>query len=301
MKRRTVKPPVDDLFARKLGNMSLPPDPDGFARLQSRMGGGEPRTQRVFWHNPTNQRYSAIAACFLLVCLFGWLYLSTEAPVSEQRVTVATNKPRLLPVPKQTDWKSTANQRQVVATRPSSEQKMNGRISPQLADRHSTGFGEKALDKAAPEARNLATINPAAHDKQITPQNTPMTIPGEQVAKPILNTLPAEPTSEPQIAATTARPAPIIERVLVVTIAEPGAVSVARQALTQSAASRAVATGTDKSGKDSKAANFWQQVKRVKQGEIFARKDPAEDERGLLGRAYSGLKQTLDKDKSAKQ
>ena len=265
MKKRTVKPPVDDLFARKLENMSLPPNPDGFARLQARMGRTEPSVQYVFWRNPTNQRYMAVAACLLMVCLFGGLYLLTEAPVSEQRATAPINKLRPSPIPKQVEWKSTANQEQVAAIRPSPKRKMNARISPQPTGRRSGNFDKPVVSKVVTDNRRLAAINPAAHGKQLMSQNTPTMIPDGPATKPIINTPPAGPTPGPQLSATTIKPAPTAERVLVVTIAEPEGLVAAHQAVKQSTESKGIAAVADKPDKESKATTLWQQVKRVKQ------------------------------------
>ena len=62
MKKHTEKPSIDELFARKLGNMSLPPSSDGFERLQARMGQHKPEVRVVFWRNPDLQRSMAVLA-----------------------------------------------------------------------------------------------------------------------------------------------------------------------------------------------------------------------------------------------
>ncbi|GAB2572496.1 hypothetical protein GCM10027190_23110 [Spirosoma areae] len=107
------------------------------------------------------------------------------------------------------------------------------------------------------------------------------------------------PTPE-QLAENTVRPASATERVLVVTIAEPQALVAARQAATTVEENTAVALAENPQ-KETKSGGLWNQIKRIKQGDVFAQRNRADDERGLIGRAYSGLKQSLDKDKSTKQ
>src|ERR671932_476780 len=46
MKDHSEKQPIDDLFARKLGDMSLKPSADGFERLQARMNQNKPQASR---------------------------------------------------------------------------------------------------------------------------------------------------------------------------------------------------------------------------------------------------------------
>ena len=95
-----------------------------------------------------------------------------------------------------------------------------------------------------------------------------------------------------------------MSRVLVVTIAEPEALVAARQAVKASNEEKPAIAAIEKQEKDTKATGLWQQVKRFKEGELFARRDndnSSSEDRGLLGRAYSGIKHSLDKDKPSKQ
>jgi len=100
MKKHTEKPLIDELFARKLGNTSLTPSSDGFARLQARMGQHKPESRMMFWRNPAMQRYMAAAACLLLVCLFGWLYWPSTGATKQGQSQLATNQPVKLTVKK---------------------------------------------------------------------------------------------------------------------------------------------------------------------------------------------------------
>lgn len=297
MKKRIEKRPVDDLFARRLKNMSLPPNPDGFARLQARMGQSVPETRVVFWQNTTVHRYLAIAACLLLVCLFGWLYLSTET-ANKSETTVAVNKPATL-IEKKQRYEPPKSGIEVAATGTKSNQKTT--VTDSQTTSTSIKPAKAANGRPTNDDRQFASTKPNLGKIKPTPSELSIVLPTKQPAITEANPLPAGPTTEKQVAATTGKSAPVAERVLIVTIAEPKALVAARQVDKQSDGEEAEVAVADKLEKDSKAASLWQQMKRVKEGEIFARKEAGEDERGLLGRAYSGLKQTLDKDKSIKQ
>ena len=305
MKKHTEKQPVDDLFARKLGNMSLPPSPDGFARLQARMGQQSERETRViFWQNPAIQRYMAIAACLLLMCLFGWLYLSTDTPGSGT-ATVAVNKSAASSGKKHAYEQPKSNlETEVVSNQPVTEREISSSTGSETTNSVLAGRGKLVDSKSTNGNNRLATVAPTIRENKPVSEELPDVTPTksvEQIAKAEVNTPLAQPMPEKQVATTTDKPTPVAERVLIVTIAEPKALVAARQAVTGPVDEKDAVVAADKPEKESKVANVWQQMKRMKQGEIFARKDAADDERGLLGRAYSGLKHTLDKDKSTKQ
>jgi hypothetical protein len=313
MKKQSEKQPVDDLFARKLGNMSLPPSPDGFARLQARMGQSKQETKLVFWRNPEMQRYMAAAACLLLVCLFGWLYWPSSDKSPIHGVRIATNQSgksaskENIPTQKQVDQgKSVDNESidneaipvipdQDVATEQLAHEnkapninKMNSSLADRTVDNH------KPIRKSMPFSTNEPVF------AQTSPPNTKAKpeVVKQEIIQPNLQS-----TTE-QVAETKpiVKPVPAAERVLVVTIAEPEALVAARQAAITAVEEKSIVASADKPEKEAKTGGLWQQVKRIKQGEVFARQDsPNDDERGLLGRAYNGLKHSLDKDKSAKQ
>ena len=105
-------------------------------------------------------------------------------------------------------------------------------------------------------------------------------------------------TNNERVAGSNVKTAAPTERVLTVTIEEPSAMVAARQVARTGATS--VVVLDEKPEKEVKG-NLWQQVKRIKEGDVFARRDnPNNDDKGLLGRAYSGLKQSFEKDKSEK-
>jgi hypothetical protein len=303
MKERTEKQPVDELFARKLENMSLPPSPDGFARLQARMGQVQAAPRVVFWRNPSVQRYMAVAACLLLVCLFGWLYLTNEGTPTSQGTVAVTNptgasKENPLAKPP-VDGPAI----DIAANQPVSEPAAQGQQSP-VSGVSPLGSKEKAGKNAAEgENQAIASAKPPVPKAKKLEREVPApepVKPTEQLAKIDNSPVVADPAVEKQLAAAS-KPVPAAERVLVVTIAEPEALVAARRTAKAAAQEETVADADPKADKETKAGTLWSQVKRLKQGEIFARKDEGDEERGLIGRAYSGLKHSLDKDKPTKQ
>ncbi|GAB4035535.1 hypothetical protein [Spirosoma gilvum] len=313
MKKQSEKQPIDDLFARKLGNMSLPPSADGFERLQARMGQRKPETRVVFWHNPTIQRSMAAAACLVLVGLFGWLYKPSDTQTTGAENQVATN----------TTHKQTGGQKAKPKTETTEKVKEVQSISEDIK---ATGLtpsdqGEQLAIAEKPTAQVKPTNHPVlpstGSHKSVTEPIQPATH-GSVLAqnKPVetlekqdggINTSPTvTATISEQVAEVkpTTKPVAPAERVLVVTIAEPEALVAARQAVKASTEEKPAVAVAEKQEKEPKTTGLWQQVKRFKEGELFARRDndnTTNEDRGLLGRAYSGLKHSLDKDKSSKQ
>ncbi|AUD03092.1 hypothetical protein [Spirosoma pollinicola] len=311
MKKHTEKPPIDELFARKLGNTSLPPSADGFARLQARMGQQKPDAKIVFWRNPDAQRYMAAAACLLLVCLFGWLYWPSANSDREQgQAQVATNQAGDNSSEKVAEKQSDQRQLEGLKTKTKEDTEFSQNSAKDqvaVAEKEAQGNegANRAVKRSTSRLKMIETVpthvgsvvaqvksnegkgqNETTLPVAVAPANQPSTIQTEQLAdiKPI------------------SKPAPVSERVLVVTIAEPEALVAARQVAKVAVEEKSVVAQNEKSEKEAKGGSFWQQVKRIKQGDIFARQDNAtNEESGLLGRAYSGLKHNLDKDKSAKQ
>ncbi|UFH55566.1 hypothetical protein [Spirosoma sp. KNUC1025] len=311
MKKHTEKQPIDDLFARKLSNMSMPPSSNGFERLQARMGQNKPEARIMVWRNPFVQRYMAIAACLLIVCLFGWLYLSSNNVTTSNSPAVAVKQARPTQQPANSDNErsqpaSVADNdvsypiAHVVPNRPENKEQI-GKVGKsnevgkdihtstnRLADSHKTTL----KPSIAPVSDEPVLAQIKAADSQPKPETT-------EVGKNATN----QPTVE-QVADVKPVTKPIspAERVLVVTIDEPTSLVAARQAAKTSIEDKPVVAVNDKLEKDAKAGGLWAQVKRIKHGELFAKRDNAsEEDRGLLDRAYNGLKRSLDKDKSAKQ
>jgi hypothetical protein len=306
MKKHTGEQPIDDLFARKLGNMSLPPSPNGFERLKARMDQNEQETRIVFWRNPTIQRYMTAAACLLLISLFGWLYWPspTKLPDGTQ---VAENKS-----------KTTSKADQVKEQLKPHGGKLNTPTPQQSFSQPETATSELAqVTKKTIEVKPEYLAKKQSPDfNKTTSQGLPATnepVLAQSKSKEERNSL--DPVNSDRAASNIAvateqmtevknqvKPDVASEHVLEVTIAEPATLVAARQAAKAASDEKSAVDANDKPEKESKSGGLWQQVKRFKQGEVLARRDNAGDEdRGLLGRAYSGLKQSLEKDKPAKQ
>lgn len=307
MKKHTEKPPIDDLFARKLGNMSLPTDPRGFERLQARMGQNRPEAHVVFWRNPDVQRYTAAAACLLLVCLFGWLYWPSETQTTQQP-QVATKQTS--PVHPQKSAKEQANQLAekqkptLAAPVVLDQEKQNERLATVERSSGSKKVNHRSIAQPVEVKKVVLPADVPVRSEAILSQTKPTeTKVNAEVAAPH-DVVPANQATQEQVADknTVTKAMPTTERVLVVTIEEPASLVAARQAAKTAIEEKSIVATNDKPEKETKSGGLWQQVKRIKQGELFAHRDNAANEdRGLLGRAYTGLKHSFDKDKSAKQ
>lgn len=289
--------------------MSLPPRADGFERLQARMGQGKQETRVVFWRNPEIQRYMAAAACLLFVCLFGWLYWpsdgkrtidGTQVAANQSGKSVSSVKKPAQQVEKTVDQPIDQEETPVLPKQDIASEQL-AEVNKPRAIREQNIVSNKSSVVASKSARKAASIE---RNEPVLAQTAPVvTAPKPDVVTPA-SALPTGPAIAEQVADNkqVAKPTPTVERVLVVTIAEPEALVAARQAAKASIDEKSVIAATDKPEKETKAGGLWQQVKRIKQGDVFARQDnPGDEERGLLGRAYNGLKHSLDKDKSAKQ
>lgn len=299
MKKHTEKTPIDDLFARKLGNMSLPPSPDGFERLQAKMGYSKPEARIVIWRNPTMQRYMAIAACFLLVCMFGWLYWPTDQmtmPIAAKQPALSSPQKSLqepgeiglstsMSAAKTPDLQ---NRKQTIEQQPV-HSKLSGTAQ---ANTNSKSFKRaKVLTISTASGSELAVVPAKKTEEKV---EGAVTMP--DVAIPV-----NRPTEQLAENTSTVKPVPATERGLVVTISEPEALVAARQAVKTDADEKSAVATNDKPEKGTKGNSLWQQVKRIKQGDVFARGNNSDVETSLIGRAYNGLKHNFDKDKSAKQ
>ncbi|MBD2699686.1 hypothetical protein IC229_03490 [Spirosoma sp. BT702] len=300
MKKHTEKQPIDDLFARKLGDMSLRPSADGFERLQARMGQQTAETRLVFWRNPAMQRYVSAAACLVLVCTLGWRYWPNSDKAISGGPNVAVNKSQT------TRPKNPVNPATEVLTKQSSSDDATSAQPATLANE------QTQLVAKTPSKRSKLTTQPIHEQKSVgAPERSEPVLakiestqshPTIENARP--NVAQIDPMNSGQIASPerTVKPIAASERVLVVTIAEPEALAAARQDVKEVNAEKSIADTDQNPEKSAKTGGLWNQVKRFKEGEIFARRDnqPSED-RGLLSRAYTGLKHSLEKDKSTKQ
>ncbi|QKZ11470.1 hypothetical protein [Spirosoma sp. KUDC1026] len=285
------KQPVDELFARKLANLSLPPDERAFNRLQARMAQQRQPEKVVFWHTPTFQRSVAAAACIVLVATLGWYAQSTNqdrhAAVNTQK-TIARHIQQVRPVEQEKPEVSEAVAQQtapdVQFTKP--VPKLNQEI------------GEPVISKE--RIIEVATISkPKASKSQVslTKEKTgpaPNVIERkseEQVASVILT--PAKDDETP-------KPAASAPRTLVVTIAEPDVLVAAKQTA-QEADQKVVSVNQNTS--ETGAGKFWRRIQQIRTGETAVANAAVgdNDEKGLLDRAYSEIKHSFQKNKPARQ
>lgn len=307
MKKHIEKAPIDDLFARKLGNMSMPPSADGFERLQRRMNPGEAEPRLVFWRNPQMQRYMAIAACLLLVCLFGWLYQSDSAKLTDGQQVAQS--PAKQPTPDNvtpsnvTDNKTERAADADVITPNVVSPETPG--NPSATDYVAVAPVPTKNGKSASKPTGQNNLSLRSEATYVAPDNVAQTSPFTRpenvgATSTTVAPVPSAPAAD-QVAANQPKPAASTERSLIVTIDEPDALVAARQAARESAEAKSTVAVHEKAEKESKGGNLWQQVQRIRSGDVFARSDRNEDERGLLGRAYAGLKHSIEKDKPTKQ
>ncbi|GAB2522218.1 hypothetical protein [Spirosoma aerophilum] len=309
MKKHTEKQPIDELFARRLGNMSMKPSADGFERLQARMGKNKPEAKIVFWQNPVMQRYMAAAACLLLVSLFGWLYWPSNDAANPGQNQVAVNRSG----PSVATAEKTNEKHDVQPVKP------NGTpaLETETPTIDTTPADQMAVVNNSVEKSIKTETRPGGQVERSKTLNMQPAMPATPM---VAQTKPVEPKAQDEAVAPVApvnqtkavteqladnrpvtKPTPAAERVLEVTIAEPEALVAARQAAKTAIETKAMVAQTEKSEKETKTGSLWQQVKRIKSGEVFARQDKLTDEEGgLLGRAYSGIKHSLEKDKSDK-
>lgn len=295
MKKQPDTNPIDDLFARKLGNMSLPPTPNGFERLQGRMDNAQTKGRIVFWHNPTIRLYLKVAACLLLVCLVGWLYwpVTSKQTVSGPQVANNEQHPRTKPnsEPKQVQEKPSITNPTLVPDQYATIQK-KGIVAPK---------GSRLLKANAAATQRVDNPTTASMNESVMAQNQKdngnQAIDSPEIGKVAVN----KPLAITESTEKKASPS-TTERILIVTIAEPEALFAAQQ-LTKAGQEKntAVVDDGNQPPGNTKEATIWQQLKRFKQGEVLARSNKqGNDDRGLLGRAYTGLKHSFDKDKSDK-
>ena len=300
MKKQEENQPIDDLFARKLGNASLSPSTDAFERLQARMSKVQSVERVVIWRNPTVQRYMAIAACLLLVCLFGWLYLRTDSTSAIRGEQVASNvkKPQ----------KPVMGQSEKTMNKSTVEEKPDGQPVPAELENHLATVNkpvevpQQAYNTNIQLGQNRSKVT-AAYEKespvltQTPPREDKAT--SADIPLPHLNAPNSVDTNTERLAEHTVKLVAPVERVLTVTIEEPESLVAAQQMARKERIT--VVANEEKPEKETKSGSLWQQVRRIKQGELFARHDnPGNEDQSLLGRAYSGLKQSFEKDKPEK-
>ncbi len=249
--------PVDELFARRLGQHSVVPDKAGWKNLQARMAAGSQKPRVVaFWQSPTVYRYAA-AACLAALLLTGsWLWLrpAPEPLVAKNQRVIWPGKSTqsAMPVPPITQKPEPILARQAE--------------TPNMPKLDKPGLAEAKPHKTSPVQEIITTA--AQVDVQLTRIDT-------------------KPTTTPAVAA----PAEVLTgRVLVVTIPEPDALIEARQAANWSD-SAGKAPVVRVAAKPATRKGLLQQLRRVSDSIDVA----SNDEQGLVNKAYLIIKNKLNK------
>jgi len=281
------KPPVDELFARKLVNLSLPPDERGFARLQARMNQQTQPGNVVFWRTPTFQRTIAAAACLMLVGTLGWYVQSSNKnePVADAQQTIANRAQRPVKSAKR-------NAQDAIAQQVVPNVQVEKTIAEGNAEVQNTAITKKPAGALAAVIVSKNNRNKAKPATETTPANglIERKIADRQIAA-------VTPVSDKEN--TTTAPVATAPRTLVVTIAEPDVLVAARQTA-QEADQKIVVVS--KNTTETGAGKLWRKIQQIRTGETAVANAPAdEDEKGLLDRAYGQLKHSFQKNKPARQ
>lgn len=270
------KQPVDDLFARKLRDADVAPGADVFGRLQSRMNStplpvAQPKRRLAGWW------YGAAASLLLGILWLSWPRNS------------GTDKPTLT-------GHDVAQQSAVTPSRPSARKNELPRPKAQSA---------LPADKASPEVTRLAerksrrvkadeyvatkeatdhesiTAEPATGQAK-TPDNVPAIV---AVDAPVIAKV------EKSSSTTTEQKKSPMGRTVVLTIAEPAPAKLAVLEPTK----------PDAAPNAPNLTQFFDKVKQIKSGEVFARATPtrqtAEPKTGL-GRLMNGVRESLRNENS---
>jgi membrane-associated HD superfamily phosphohydrolase len=285
------KQPVDELFARKLAGLSMPPDERGFARLQTRMTKQKQPEKVVFWRTPTFQRSVAAAACILLVATLGWYTQSTNqdklATVNTQN-TVARHSP---PVSLGEQRKEETSEAVAQQTVPDAEL-----VKPRSEPQQEVGVPVITQER---HVEAIAMTKPKINKTQA----------GLAKEKSVLASEVIEPKSKEQVASVastpvkdniTPMPMASAPRTLVVTIAEPDVLVAAKQTA-QEADQKVVAVNNNTN--ETGAGKLWRKIQKIRTGEAAVANAAVadDDEKGLLDRAYSEIKHSFQKNKPARQ
>lgn len=292
MKKHTEKQPIDDLFARKLGNMSLQPGADAWETLQERMGSKPTRRLIPVWY-----RYAATAACVVVVSTIGWLswpQIEVEN-VDNARIALVTTKARKAdqrkPITREVEKEALPEDTKQLATSASGK---DGYIVNVLAK-------NQHLDKSiSTKVKEQVKTHP---DKLLLAENqTQRSI--EQAESVIAEAnQPVEIKTEPTGQTENKKSA---ERTLIVSIATPTVALAANQPVEQKNQSLMSALDTDERvEKPTKASRFFRKLKQLKNGnEALAystNQNDEDEESGLISRLYGNVKHSIDSKKAEKR
>ncbi len=296
MKKHTEKQPIDDLFARKLGDMSITPSAKSWDELQNRMGKGP--TARIV---PVWYRYAAAAACVVLVGGIGWKFYQSAEPGKPATATIARveTKPAERNIKQQGELK-VDQERVLGGSAQSTEPVTAGKDNPVIPD---TDPGMLAKTEKLPVRVNPVSPRPA--DVTVSAPVEDRTVaqisaPAEKM--PVVTNEDIKP-----LAAGTGKAAfkeDPVERKLVVVINTPAEVT-AKAGELAGISPQGTVTQTQ-GGEDegiSKAGKLFKKLKRIKNGEALAYKDDVadEEESGLISRLYGNVRQSLETKKVSKR
>ena len=276
---------IDDLFARKLREAELPPSPDAFSRLQSRMASTPlPTSQRrvaVWW-------YGAAAASLLLITLFVFRNNllpkqpeSTPLAAQTQTAKVAETNHTEPPIPLAKTVRGGTDQvgQQQVAEGKSGADEPNALLTGTKIEvvtaKNVAQSSLPSIPTPVPEAVVAITLTPVL----VAPKT-------EAIATTVSPTKPIQDAPQAAPLATTSIAQ---QRVVVLTIEEPQAAApvVALQP------ARVESTSQAQSGS---LADLVAKVKQLKNGDALARVTPAKrppDSRSRFGRVFEGVKESL--------
>ncbi len=282
-----VKLPVDDLFARRLGQHSIAPDKAGWERLQAKMAGQPEAPVLAFWRNPIVYRYAAVACVSALLLAGGWWLQRSTDGVNTPRNQVAASGNRK-------NSGAVVNHRNKPQSRQPTEQLAVQQSQQSILPQQEIRPNVRAAAKNEPVAVQRLTEIRIAQTKELRNQSMPKQPeigqkPATQLAK--IETMPTA------ISPISVSPKPVAEQVLIVTIAEPDALIEARQAANWSESAERTLV-VDVAQKPVKSGKFLQQVARVRNGEGLELAGDADQ--SLLSRAFQTIKNKAN-NKSLKQ
>ncbi|TAE30057.1 MAG: hypothetical protein EAZ91_11460 [Cytophagales bacterium] len=288
MDKPTEQQPLDSLFRRKLDEASVQPGADVWDRLSSRLTAAQPlpvekptRRLGVFWYG------SAVVAA--AACL--WLVFVWTSPERSQ-VTVATTSGI-------TQTKSSAQKSG------EGQQKEQLPLANQQSDRTqlaNSNINAKAKQGNSSEQANRTELQnrvrlARAEEKAVETQRvSPSSMGNEVLEKPVVAQLQtqansqkiAEPVGQPNpIATATSKSQETInetQRTLIVQVPD---IHKTRHESVMTSEENNLAHTASVESKETKLSRAFRQIKRIKEGEVFAKVDNArgdDDESGLFDR-----------------
>lgn len=260
------KQPVDDLFARKLRDADLTPGADVFGRLQSRLNAtplpvAEPKRRLAGW-------WYGVAASALLGVV--WLSWSPERDASRpagHRVA----------------------QSDALSTRSTSPESGSNRTEPQATV--ATADASPATSRTAePQMRQTRADDYVAKVTETKPELVEKT----SLSATLSGNVPDKSDLEAPLATTIEKSPPAVAdaskiptgRTVILTIAEPEPANVAALQPVR----------TDAANSTPNLSHFFDKVKQIKSGEVFARATPARpaaEPKTGLGRLVNGVRESL--------